>query len=61
VAHTCNPTCSGDRDQEDCGSKPAQANSSRGPHLKKTYHKKGGAGGVAQGVGLSSNPSTEKK
>jgi hypothetical protein len=23
VAHTCNPTYSGGRDQEDCGSKPA--------------------------------------
>jgi hypothetical protein len=27
VAHTCNPSYSGDRDQEDQGSKPAQANS----------------------------------
>jgi hypothetical protein len=25
VAHTCNPSYSGDKDQEDCGSKPAQA------------------------------------
>jgi hypothetical protein len=27
VAHTCNPSCSGGRDQEDQGLKPAQANS----------------------------------
>jgi hypothetical protein len=28
VAHACNPSYSGCRDQEDCGLKPAQANSS---------------------------------
>jgi hypothetical protein len=28
VAHTCNPSYSGGRDQEDQGSKPAQASSS---------------------------------
>jgi hypothetical protein len=28
VAHACNPSYSGGRDQEDLGSKPAQANSS---------------------------------
>jgi hypothetical protein len=27
VAHTCNPSYSGDRNQEDCCSKPAWANS----------------------------------
>jgi hypothetical protein len=31
VTHTCNPSYSGGRDQEDRGSKPSQANSSRGP------------------------------
>jgi hypothetical protein len=31
VAHTCNPSYSGGRDQEDCGSKPAWANSLRDP------------------------------
>jgi hypothetical protein len=41
VAHTFNPTYSGDRDQEDCGSKPALANSSMRPCLKKTLPKKG--------------------
>jgi hypothetical protein len=46
VAHACNPSYSGGRDQEDLGSKLAQANSSRDPILKKPYlektlHKKG--------------------
>jgi hypothetical protein len=40
VAHTCNPSYSGDRDQKDHGSKPAQTNSLR-LILKKTQHKKG--------------------
>jgi hypothetical protein len=34
VAHTCNPSDSGGRDQEDRGSKPAQANSSGDPTSK---------------------------
>jgi hypothetical protein len=57
VAHTCNPSYSGGRDQEDCGSKPAQANSLRDlrPNLKKTHHKNR-AGGVAQGVGPEFKP-----
>jgi hypothetical protein len=41
VAHVCNPSCSGGRDQENRGSKPACANSSRDPISKKTLHKKG--------------------
>jgi hypothetical protein len=41
VAHTCNPSYSGGRDQEDCISKPAQANSLQDPYLEKTYDKKG--------------------
>jgi hypothetical protein len=46
VAYACNPSYSGGRDQEDCGSKPAQANSSggvaqgKGPEFKPQYHKK---------------------
>jgi hypothetical protein len=63
VAHACNPGYSGDRDQEDRGSKPARANSSRDLTLKKPITKK--AGGVAQMEShtskceaLSSNPST---
>jgi hypothetical protein len=41
VAHTCNPSYPGGRDQEDHGSKPARANSSRDPISKKIHHKKG--------------------
>jgi hypothetical protein len=51
VAHTCNSSYSGGRDQEDHGSKPARANSSRDPisknpsqkglvEFKPQYHKK---------------------
>jgi hypothetical protein len=53
VAHTCNPSYTGGRDQEDRGGlKPAQANSSSRPYLKKkkTLHKNR-AGGVAQREG----------
>jgi hypothetical protein len=35
VAHACNPSYSGGRDHKDPGSKPAWANSSRDPILKK--------------------------
>jgi hypothetical protein len=38
--HACNPTCSGGRDQEDHGSKPAPANSLRDPNSKKPFTKK---------------------
>jgi hypothetical protein len=41
VTHTCNSSYSGDRDQEDCGSKPARANSLRDPISKKSITKKG--------------------
>jgi hypothetical protein len=49
VAHACNPSYSGGRDQEDHSLKPAQASSSRDPVLKKNLHRKR-AGEVAQGV-----------
>jgi hypothetical protein len=39
--HTCNPSYSGGRDQEDHRLKPAQANNSQDPYLKNTQHKKG--------------------
>jgi hypothetical protein len=39
VAHFCNPSYSGGRDQEDLGSEPAQANSSQDP-ISKNLHKK---------------------
>jgi hypothetical protein len=39
VAHVCNPSYSGGRDQEDHGSKPAWVNSSMRPYLKKKKKK----------------------
>jgi hypothetical protein len=44
VAQTCNPSYSGGRDQEHCGSKPARQIVCKTPSQKR-------AGGVAQGVG----------
>jgi hypothetical protein len=41
VAHTCNPSYSGGREQEDHGLKLVQANCLRDPILKKNYHRKG--------------------
>jgi hypothetical protein len=49
VDHACNPSYSGGRYQEDCGSKPARENSSQNPILKKPFTKR--ASGVAQGAG----------
>jgi hypothetical protein len=40
VAHTCNPSYSGGRNQEDCGSKPAQGKEYMRLYLEKTHHKK---------------------
>jgi hypothetical protein len=40
MAHACNPSDSEGRDQEDFDLKPAQANSSRDPILKKPFRKK---------------------
>jgi hypothetical protein len=39
--HACNPSYSGGRDQEDCGLRPAQPNSSWEPILKTPITKKG--------------------
>jgi hypothetical protein len=50
VAHAYNLCYSGGRDQEDCSSKPAQANSSSDLISKKNLHKKE-LMGVAQGIG----------
>jgi hypothetical protein len=41
VAHTCNPSYSGGRDQEDGGLKPVWTNSLRDPILKNPSQKKG--------------------
>jgi hypothetical protein len=54
VAHSCNPSCSGDRDQEDRGLKPAQAKSLQDCILKIPNTKR--AGGVAQGIGPEFKP-----
>jgi hypothetical protein len=59
VAHTCNPSHSRDRDQEDCSSKPAQANSSRDPISKISNTER--AGGVAQGVDPEFKPWYRRK
>jgi hypothetical protein len=40
VAAVCNPSYSGGRDQEDCGLKPAQADSSSRPYLEKPFTKR---------------------
>jgi hypothetical protein len=40
VVHTYNPSCSGGRDKEDQGSKPAQAKNWRDTILKKPLTKK---------------------
>jgi hypothetical protein len=47
VAHACRPSYSEGRDQEDCGLKPAQANSLQDPISKKSLHKNR-TDGVAQ-------------
>jgi hypothetical protein len=53
MAHACNPSYSGGRDQEDCSLKPAWGKSLRdliSKKKKKSHHQKR-AGAVAQGVG----------
>jgi hypothetical protein len=60
VAHACNPSYLSGRDQEDHGSKPALANSSRDPISKKPITKKGLVKRLKVEA-LSSNPSTAKK
>jgi hypothetical protein len=52
VAHTCHPSYSGGRDQEDHSLKPPQPNSWRDPYLEKKKKKKSQkirAVGVVQG------------
>jgi hypothetical protein len=63
VADACNPNNSGGRDQEDCSSKPAWANSSMRPYQKKNPLKKKGVGLVEwlKVYSLSSSLSTAKK
>jgi hypothetical protein len=60
VDHACNPGYSGGRDQEDCSSKPAWANSSQDPISKISITEKGLAEGLREKV-LSSSLSTAKQ
>jgi hypothetical protein len=68
MVHTYDPSYSRGRDQEDCSSKPSQANSSQSPILKIPNTQKRGTGGVTQEVehlpskreALSSNPEFKK-
>jgi hypothetical protein len=53
VAHICNPSYPGGRDQEDRGSRTAGANSLLDPSQKR-------AGGLAQGVGPEFKPQYHK-
>jgi hypothetical protein len=59
VTHTCNSSCSGGRNQDDGGSKPAQANSLRDPISKNPSQKRDGR--VAQGEGPEFKPQYCKK
>jgi hypothetical protein len=61
LAHACKPSYSGGRDQEDCSSKTAQANSLRDliSKKKKKSHKRDS--GVAQGVAPEFKPQYHKK
>jgi hypothetical protein len=68
VAHTCNPSYSGDRDQEDCGSKPEPDKKFVRPYGEKTHHKIGLAEWLKQKEclpskceALSSNSKASKK
>jgi hypothetical protein len=60
VAHACNASYSGGRDQEDCSSKPAWANSLQDPISKKSTTKKRG-GGVPQRVDPEFKPQYHQK
>jgi hypothetical protein len=60
VAHTCNPSYSGGRDQKDCGLKPAWANSFQDT-ISKYPITKNWAGGVAQGESPEFKPQYCKK
>jgi hypothetical protein len=59
MAHVCNPSYSGGRDEEDHGLKPAQENSLQDPISKIPITKR--AGGVAQGEGAECKPQYCKK
>jgi hypothetical protein len=60
VAHSCGASYSGGRDQDDCSSKPARANSSRDPILKNPITKNW-TSGVAQSEGPEYKTQYHKK
>jgi hypothetical protein len=61
VAHSCNPSYSGGRDQKDCGLMPARAKSAR-PYLRKKKKKiTERTGSVVQDVGPEFKPEYHKK
>jgi hypothetical protein len=60
VAHASNPSYTGSSDQ-DCGFKPAQANSSQDPLKKKKNPLLNRAGGMAQGEGPVFKPQYHKR
>jgi hypothetical protein len=60
MAHACNLSYLGGREQEDRGLKPAQANCSRDP-ISKIPNTKKRAGRVAQGVAPEFKPRYCKK
>jgi hypothetical protein len=59
VAHTCNPSYLGGRDQEDQDSKPEANIPETVPPKKKASQKR--AGGLTQGVGPRFKPQYRKK
>jgi hypothetical protein len=66
LAHTCNPSYSGGRDQEDHSSKPAQVNNLWDSRKYPTQNRAGGVDQVVECLprkceALSSHPSTTKK
>jgi hypothetical protein len=64
VAHACNPSYSGGRDQKDQGLNPAWKNSSQDPISKRKRKKsimKKRTGGVAQALGCGFKPQYCKK
>jgi hypothetical protein len=60
MTQACKPSYSGGGDQENCGLKPAQANSSARPYLEKPFTKTGLVEWLKVKA-LSSNPSTAKQ
>jgi hypothetical protein len=61
VAHDCNHSYSGGRDQEDRGLKPAQANGSRDPISKNPSQKQGWWGGSGDGPEFKSQHHKKKE